>query len=120
MRREEPGTAAPTPKTGGTLTFGAEQEPPCLNGYLAGCNNTWTSWIPDSQFRGLYIIKPDFSIVPDMADGEAVVTKTPFTVTFKIKKNANWSDGVPVTVADFIFTRGKQTRTRRTTSLRAG
>ena len=37
-------TAASTGATGGTVVFGAEQEPPCLNGVLAGCNNTWTSW----------------------------------------------------------------------------
>ena len=39
------GTTAASPgATGGTVVFGAEQEPPCLNGVLAGCNNTWTSW----------------------------------------------------------------------------
>ena len=39
-----------------------------------------------------------------MADGEAKFTKSPFTVTYKIKKNANWSDGKPVTAQDVIFT----------------
>ncbi len=42
-------------KSGGTVVFGAEQEPPCLNGFLSGCNNTWTSWTVGTQFRGLYI-----------------------------------------------------------------
>ena len=94
-----------TPKRGGTVVFAAEQEPPCLNGALAGCNNTWTSWTVGTSLRGLYIVKPDFSIVPDMADGEAtVVSKKPFTIQFKIKKNAVWSDGRPITVQDFIFT----------------
>jgi len=97
--------ATPTPKVGGTVIFGAEQEPPCLNGALAGCNNTWTSWTAATSLRGLYIETPDFKFVPDMADGEAkVLSKKPFTLQFKIKKEAVWSDGVPVTVADFIFT----------------
>ena len=51
-----------TPKKGGSVVFGAEQEPPCLNGYLEGCNNTWTSWTSLTQYRGLYIEKPDFKI----------------------------------------------------------
>ena len=50
-------------------------------------------------------MKPNFQIVPDMADGEAkVVKRRPFTVRFKFKKNTVWSDGTPVTVKDFIFT----------------
>jgi hypothetical protein len=34
--------------TVGTMVFGADQEPPCLNGFLEGCNNTWT---PDGSGR---------------------------------------------------------------------
>jgi hypothetical protein len=69
-----------TPKRGGTVVFAAEQEPPCMNGALAGCNNTWTSWTVGTSLRGLYILKPDFSAVPDMVDGEAqIVKKSPFT-----------------------------------------
>ena len=56
-----------SPKKGGQVVFGAEQEPPCLNGFLSGCNNTWTSWTVGTQYRGLYIQKPDFSFVPDLA-----------------------------------------------------
>jgi peptide/nickel transport system substrate-binding protein len=95
-----------TPKKGGTVVFGAEQEPPCLNGALDGCNNTWTSWSAGTSLRGLYIEKPDFSIVPDMSQGEAKVGRTggKFTLTVTIKKNAVWNDGTPVTVKDFQFT----------------
>ena len=94
------------PKTGGTVIFAAEQEPPCLNGALDGCNNTWTSWTVGTSLRALYIIKPSFAIVPDMADGEAKVSRTggKFTLTIKIKKKAVWNDGVPVTVKDFVYT----------------
>jgi peptide/nickel transport system substrate-binding protein len=94
-----------TPKRGGTVVFAAEQEPPCMNGALAGCNNTWTSWTVGTSLRGMYIQKPNFAFVPDMADGEAqIVKKSPFTLRFKIKQKAMWSDGVPVTGKDFAFT----------------
>jgi peptide/nickel transport system substrate-binding protein len=92
-----------TPKKGGTVVFGAEQEPPCMNTILAGCNNTWTTWTAFTSLRGLYIEKPNFTFVPDLADGPAkVVKKSPFTLQVKIKKNAVWSDGVPVTAKDFV------------------
>jgi hypothetical protein len=62
-------STAAGPKKGGTLIFGAEQEPPCLNGALDACNNTWTAWTVGTSLRGLYIQKPDFSFAPDLADG---------------------------------------------------
>jgi peptide/nickel transport system substrate-binding protein len=99
------GTSA-GPKKGGTLIFGAEQEPPCLNGALNACNNTWTAWTVGTTLRGLYIQKPDFSFAPDISDGEAKVGRLggKFTLTVKIKKQAVWSDGVPVNVKDFVYT----------------
>jgi len=99
------GTTAASPgATGGTVVFGAEQEPPCLNGILAGCNNTWTNYTAGMAFPGLYKILPNGDLTPDLLDGEAKFTKKPFTVTYKLKKNANWSDGKPVTAQDVIFT----------------
>lgn len=93
-----------TPKRGGTVVFGAEQEPPCMNTILAGCNNTWTSWTAFTSLRGLYIQKPDFTLVPDIAAGPAkVISKRPFTLQVSIKKNAVWSDGTPITAKDFIM-----------------
>src|SRR5258707_7136207 len=93
------------PKAGGTVTFAAEQIPPCLNGFLSGCNNTWTSWTAGIAFRGLYIVKPNFAIEPDMAAGPAqIISKKPFTLLVKINPKAVWSDGKPITVTDLQFT----------------
>jgi len=90
---------------GTTIVFGAEQEPPCLNGVLAGCNNTWTSWTVGIAFVGAYMLQPDFSYKPYMLNGEAkIVSRKPFTLLYKIKKSAVWSDSRPITADDFIFT----------------
>jgi len=90
---------------GGTIVFAAEQEPPCLNGLLAGCNNTWTSWTAGSAFVGAYRIRPDFTYEPVILDGEAkILSKNPFTLLYTIKQKAVWSDGTPITTDDFIFT----------------
>jgi len=96
-------TSAPQKVTAGTVTFGAEQEPPCLNGFLEGCNNTWTSWTAGIALRGLYIVKPNFTLAPDMGSAR-IVSRKPFTLVATIKKNAKWSDGKQVTADDLIFT----------------
>jgi peptide/nickel transport system substrate-binding protein len=93
----------PTKLAAGTVVFGAEGEPPCLNGALEGCNNTWTAWTVGIATPGAYIIRPNFTFQPYMVS-KTVVTKKPFTVTYFIKKNAKWSDGRHVTADDFIFT----------------
>jgi peptide/nickel transport system substrate-binding protein len=93
----------PTKVTGGTVVFGAEGEPPCLNGALEGCNNTWTAWTAGIATPGAYIIRPNFTFQPYMVS-KTVVTKKPFSLTYFIKQNAKWSDGRQVTADDFIFT----------------
>jgi peptide/nickel transport system substrate-binding protein len=115
-------TSASKPKTGGTVVFGAEQEPPCLNGALDGCNNTWTTWTVGTSLRGLYIQKPSFAFAPDLAAGEFKVGRTggKFSLTGSIKKNAVWNDGVPVTWKDFEFTKEQYLNPKNEVAGRSG
>jgi peptide/nickel transport system substrate-binding protein len=87
----------------GSMTFGAEQEPPCLNGFTSGCNNTWTSWTAGIALASPLIVKPDFSIKPYMGTAK-VTSKKPFTVLVSLNKKAKWSDGKAVSADDLIFT----------------
>src|SRR5437762_3851282 len=89
--------------TAGSMTFGAEQEPPCLNGFTSGCNNTWTSWTAGIALASPLIVKPDFSIKPYMGNAK-VISKRPFTVLVTLNKKAKWSDGKQVSADDLIFT----------------
>jgi peptide/nickel transport system substrate-binding protein len=89
--------------TAGSMTFGAEQEPPCLNGFTSGCNNTWTSWTAGIALASPLIVKPDFSIKPYMGNAK-IVSKKPFTVLVTLNKKAKWSDGKQVSADDLIFT----------------
>src|ERR671937_470830 len=63
----------------GSMVFGAEQEPPCLNGFLEGCNNTWTSWTSGIALASPYIVMPNFSLRPYMGLGK-LLKKRPFTL----------------------------------------
>lgn len=87
----------------GTIVFGAEQEPPCLNGFTEGCNNTWTSWTAGIALASPLIVNPNFTIGPYMGSGK-VLKKNPFTVLITLNKKAKWSDGKAVTADDLIFT----------------
>jgi peptide/nickel transport system substrate-binding protein len=94
---------APQKVSAGTVVFGAEQEPPCLNGVLDGCNNTWTVWTAGIALASVYITNPKFAQVPYMGSAR-IVKKKPFTLDVKIKSKAKWSDGRTVSADDLIFT----------------
>jgi peptide/nickel transport system substrate-binding protein len=89
---------------GGTVLFGDEQEPTILNGFLIDGNSLVTSKVFNNVFPGAYVIQPDFSYAPWVIDGEAEFTEDPFSVTYTIRDEAEWSDGTPITAADFVFT----------------
>jgi peptide/nickel transport system substrate-binding protein len=91
---------------GGTLIFGAEQEPTGLNLNLACCTLSWGQYIETPILRGAFLIRPDYTYKPDLIS--AAKTKVnPFRVTYTIRKQARWNSGngnLPVTGQDFVFT----------------
>jgi peptide/nickel transport system substrate-binding protein len=95
--------AAAKVKVGGTMLFGAEQEPPCLNGQLNDCNNTWAAYVEEAVFPGVFTTQPDFSYKLTMATS-AKLELNPMRVTYTLNPKAKWSDGKPVTAQDMIFT----------------
>ena len=99
---EEDEDAAPA--EGGTILFGDEQEPTILNSFLIDGNSLVTSKVSSNVWPGAYTIQPDFSFEPSVIDGEAETTEDPFSVTYTIRDEADWSDGTPITVDDMIFT----------------
>lgn len=90
-------------KTGGTLVFAAEQNPDCLNLELNACNAAWAQWMEFPVIRAAFHTMPDFSYVPDVVS-KVSLHLNPMRLTYYIRKNAVWNDGVPVTAKDFIFT----------------
>jgi len=92
-------------KAGGTVVFGAEQEPGILNGDIIGGNLFWGSMVISPVFPSAYRVFPDFSFRPDLVTTVKVQTK-PFRLTYFIKKNAVWYEAGgathPITSADFI------------------
>jgi len=91
----------------GTLVFGAEQGGGpdwCLNLILdVDCNAFWNVVFQTPVIRGAFLFTPKFTYAPDLISHYKFQTR-PMRVTYYIRKNAKWSDGVPVTGKDFNFT----------------
>jgi ABC-type transport system substrate-binding protein len=94
-------------KSAGTLVFGAEQGGGpdwCLNLILdVDCNAFWNVVFQTPVIRGAFIFTPKFTYAPDLITHYKFQT-SPQRVTFYLRKNAKWSDGVPVTGKDWKFT----------------
>ena len=53
-------------------------------------------------FRGLLTVDDALTVVPDIADNFRV-SSDGLTYLFRLREEARWSDGVPVTAEDFVF-----------------
>jgi peptide/nickel transport system substrate-binding protein len=91
------------PKAGGTLAFGFEQEPPCMNPDLNDCNNTWQFYVSELVLRSVYVVNPQFVYTNDLVT-KVSLQLHPQRVTYYIRPDAKWSDGQQVTGQDFVFT----------------
>ncbi len=96
--------AAGEPQEGGTVVFGAEQEPAVMMPVTTEGNLFATTVITTPVLYGAYEVLPDFTYSPQLLDGEAEVSEDGATVTYKLKEEATWSDGEPITAEDMIFT----------------
>jgi peptide/nickel transport system substrate-binding protein len=91
-------------KAGGTVIFGADQEPGILNGDIIGGNLFWGQEVISPVFPEAYRVYPDFSFRPELVSSVQVQTN-PFRLTYHVKKNAVWYDGGatrPITAQDFV------------------
>lgn len=97
------GTTAPD----GVLRLSAQEEPYCAD-WIASCAGlSWGNWalgvhtLPQA-FRvtptGEYVPGPVLAGEPTLASGP------PVTVTYRINPDAVWSDGTPISSADFAYT----------------
>jgi peptide/nickel transport system substrate-binding protein len=90
---------------GGSIVLGWEQEPAgSLNIDLACCTLAYGRWIEGEIFEGAMEAQPDFTYAPNLVEADPEITEDPFTLTYHIREEAQWSDGEPVTADDFIFT----------------
>jgi len=107
------GTSEPTVGLpGGSVTFGAEQWPICINPITQCSSATWlyyTVWEYITPYA--MVVDPQGNFIPSALLTEAPtldnggISQNPFTITYHLNPDANWADGTPITSADFEFTR---------------
>ena len=91
--------AASAAQAQSVLNVGNGGEPGSLDPHQI--SGTWESSIARDQFLGLYTEAADGSIIPGAAEGYTV-SDDGLVYTFTLRDH-NWSDGTPVTAADFEF-----------------
>jgi oligopeptide transport system substrate-binding protein len=105
---DDDSTTATTPAGGGTTAAAAPSGTITIGGTQF---ETWDPHFSDFQqdishffmvWRGLYEFDLNSKPVPSMADGAPVVSDGGKTYTVKLKANLKWSDGSPLTAADFV------------------
>jgi peptide/nickel transport system substrate-binding protein len=103
------GADAQAPRRGGTVVVASvPPEPACLNPFDEQCI-PGTSQISALRIYGRVLqapfeVAPDFTWRPRLVSDVVYTTKRPFTLTYRIRPEARWSDGVDLTAADFVFT----------------
>jgi ABC-type transport system substrate-binding protein/class 3 adenylate cyclase len=75
--------------------------------------STEAGYFAELLFRGLLMVDSELNVVPAMADNFRV-SSDGLTYLFRIKENARWSDGVPLTAEDYAYAwrRMRETQTR--------
>lgn len=59
--------------------------------------------IYNQVFEGLYTLNGKDEAIPGIAKGDPKESNNGKTLTIKLRKNAKWSNGDPVTAHDFVF-----------------
>jgi peptide/nickel transport system substrate-binding protein len=102
------GSDGPAPAPGGgTLVVAEDQVPAILNPILVEGISITGQRIASNVLQNLLTVDETGAYVPQLAEvvpAGADVVEGPLRVTFRIRPEARWSDGRPVTSRDVVFT----------------
>jgi peptide/nickel transport system substrate-binding protein len=103
------GAGAQTPRKGGTVIYGWPfGEHACFTPFRTECVPGSTqiaqALIGVKVLEAPFDIGPDFTWRPRLVSHAEFTKRPPFTLTYHIRPEARWSDGVSITARDFIFT----------------
>ncbi len=90
------------PANGGSYREGIIGQPRFINPLLATSDSDQA--IIKLVYSGLYRLDNNGDVIADLADGFPTVSEDGQEYTIKMKPNAQWHDGTPVTADDVVFT----------------
>jgi peptide/nickel transport system substrate-binding protein len=101
---------APSPQRvriqeGGTVRATAIQEPSGFNPNTSKDDGIAVQAVAVTMYPSVFRVHPDFSVRLDQAfmAGAELTSHDPQTITYRIRPEARWSDGTPISAADFIY-----------------
>ena len=101
----------PVARDGGSIVVGAEQEPDCADWIATCAGSIWGTYVMQvttiPRAFDTRLVDGTWKPVPsDLLAGEptVIVDDDAQTITYRINPKAVWSDGVPITSADFAYT----------------
>ena len=92
-------------QAGGTINYAADQEPTGFNNNTSKDNGTSVVNVLASVFPSVFNCTPDLKVElnTEMMVSAEQTSANPQTIVYKIKPEAKWSDGVPISADDFIY-----------------
>jgi peptide/nickel transport system substrate-binding protein len=90
---------------GGTVTVASEKNIDNWNVISSEGNTDWTGMATKPVVTYAFYTAPDLksTMNSDLLESADVTSENPFTVTYKIKPEAVWNDGTPISADDFIL-----------------
>src|SRR5690348_6177988 len=90
---------------GGTIVTVSEKDVEGWNLNDAAFNTLDFSQIMTGLMPTAFILEPDYSVAlnTDLLESAEQTSSNPQTIVYKIKKQAVWNDGVPISADDFIW-----------------
>ena len=90
---------------GGTITYASDQQVAGFNNQTSKDNKASLQYIVINVYPQTFRTLPDFRVVPDpnLIESAEQVKDTPQTIVLKIKKEAVWSDGTPISAEDYVY-----------------
>jgi peptide/nickel transport system substrate-binding protein len=99
-------STAPDRSEGATITFAAADEPPGFNFNKEGNETPTTRDVAQNLYFYAFKADPDFRrTFPGLERPPTVVSTDPQVIEWKIRAEAEWSDGTPVTSEDLRYFR---------------
>ena len=97
----------------GSVVFGAEQWPDCINPINQCANSSWLQWLvpihvlprlTELDDHNNFVASPLLTEMPSVENGGVSGSGKTYTVTYHLNPAATWQpDGTPITSADVVF-----------------
>jgi len=90
---------------GGSITYALDEDLAGFNILQANDNEFVLNEILDQVWPSVYVTQPNATVAlnTELVTSAKITSTTPQTVVYQINPRATWSDGTPISAADFVY-----------------